>query len=147
MTLEDVIEKREKEEVLHNDIASSYEIQLTSTASKYALTEAEVMTLQHQVNQSQSELNRVNVTSKERAKRLSSTEDQVSCLQPTSEEQGIEMSIYDNDTPRNKNECENMGMKIPADVFQKESSMIFQEIPYILIYIDDILITTKTNYG
>ena len=56
--MEDVIKKRKKEEVIHNDIASSYEIQLTSTASKYALTEAEVIALQHQVSQLRSELDR-----------------------------------------------------------------------------------------
>ena len=36
-----------------------------------------------------------------------------------------------------------MGLKISADVFQRELSMLFQNMPYFLVYIDDILIITK----
>ena len=39
-----------------------------------------------------------------------------------------------------------MGSKISADVFLRELSMLFQNIPYILVYIDDILIITKGSY-
>ena len=38
------------------------------------------------------------------------------------------------------------GAKISADVFQRELSMLFQEMPYILVYIDDILVITKGSY-
>ena len=39
-----------------------------------------------------------------------------------------------------------MGLKISADVFQRELSMIFQNMPYVLVYIDDILVITKGSY-
>ena len=39
-----------------------------------------------------------------------------------------------------------MGLKILADVFQRELSVLFQDIPYILVYIDDILVITKGSY-
>ena len=39
-----------------------------------------------------------------------------------------------------------MGMKISADVFQRELSMLFQNMPYCLVYIDDILVITKGSF-
>ena len=39
-----------------------------------------------------------------------------------------------------------MGLKISADVFQRELSMLFQDMPYVLVYIDDILVITKGSY-
>ena len=39
-----------------------------------------------------------------------------------------------------------MGLKISADVFQRELSMLFQNMPYILVCIDDILVITKRSY-
>ena len=39
-----------------------------------------------------------------------------------------------------------MGLKISADVFQRELSMLFQGMLYVLVYIDDILVITKGSY-
>ena len=39
-----------------------------------------------------------------------------------------------------------MGLKISADVFQRKLSMLFQDMPYVLVYIDDILVITKDSY-
>ena len=39
-----------------------------------------------------------------------------------------------------------MGLKISADVFQRELSMLFQDMPYVLVYMDDVLIITKGSY-
>ena len=39
-----------------------------------------------------------------------------------------------------------MGLKISADVFQRELSMLFQDMPYVLVYIDNILVITKGSY-
>ena len=36
-----------------------------------------------------------------------------------------------------------MGLNISTDVFQRELSMIFQNISYILVYIDNILVTCR----
>ena len=36
-----------------------------------------------------------------------------------------------------------MKLKISEDAFQRESSVLFQNIPYVLVYIDDILVITK----
>ena len=39
-----------------------------------------------------------------------------------------------------------MGLKISADVFQQELGNQFKHLPYMLIYVDDILIITKGTY-
>ena len=39
-----------------------------------------------------------------------------------------------------------MGLKISADVFQREMSKLFEDLPYVLVYIDDLLIVTKGSY-
>ena len=39
-----------------------------------------------------------------------------------------------------------MGLKISADVFQRELGNQFKHLPYVLIYVDDILIITKGSY-
>ena len=39
-----------------------------------------------------------------------------------------------------------MGLKNSADVFQRELIILFQNIPHILVYIDDILVITKGSY-
>ena len=39
-----------------------------------------------------------------------------------------------------------MGLKTSANVFQRELSMLFQDIPYVLVCIDDILVITKGTY-
>ena len=39
-----------------------------------------------------------------------------------------------------------MGLNISADVFQRELSRLFEGIPYVLVYIDDILIITKETF-
>ena len=39
-----------------------------------------------------------------------------------------------------------MGLKISADVFQREMSKLFEDLPYVLVYIDDLLIVTKASY-
>ena len=39
-----------------------------------------------------------------------------------------------------------MGFKISADVFQRELSLLFQNMPYVLVYIDDILVITKESF-
>lgn len=39
-----------------------------------------------------------------------------------------------------------MGLKISADVFQREISKLFEDLPYVLVYIDDILMVTKESY-
>ena len=36
-----------------------------------------------------------------------------------------------------------MGLNISADVFQREISRLFEGMPYVFVYIDDILIITK----
>ena len=36
-----------------------------------------------------------------------------------------------------------IGLKILADVFQRELSMLFQTMPNVLVYIDNILVITK----
>ena len=36
-----------------------------------------------------------------------------------------------------------MGLKILVDVFHRELSSLFQNMPFVLVYIDDILIITK----
>ena len=38
-----------------------------------------------------------------------------------------------------------MGLNISTDVFQRELSMIFQNISYILVYIDNILVTCRQS--
>ena len=39
-----------------------------------------------------------------------------------------------------------MGLNISADVFQRELSRLFQGMPYVLVYIDDILVITKGTF-
>ena len=39
-----------------------------------------------------------------------------------------------------------MGLNISVDVFQRELSRLFQGIPFVLVYIDDILIITKGTF-
>ena len=39
-----------------------------------------------------------------------------------------------------------MGLKISADVFQREMSKLFEDLSYVLVYIDDLLIVTKGSY-
>ena len=39
-----------------------------------------------------------------------------------------------------------MGLNILADVFQRELSRLFQSIPFVLVYINDILIITKGKF-
>ena len=39
-----------------------------------------------------------------------------------------------------------MGLKISADVFQREMSKLFEDLPYVLVYIDDQLIVTKGSF-
>ena len=37
-------------------------------------------------------------------------------------------------------------VNISADIFQRKLSMPFQNMPYVLVYIDDILVITKRSY-
>ena len=39
-----------------------------------------------------------------------------------------------------------MGLNILADVFQRELSRLFQSMPFVLVYINDILIITKGKF-
>ena len=39
-----------------------------------------------------------------------------------------------------------MGLNISADVFQRELSRLFEGMPYVFVYIDDILIITKWTF-
>ena len=39
-----------------------------------------------------------------------------------------------------------IGLKISADVFQREMSKLFEDLPYVLVYIDDLFIVTKASY-
>ena len=39
-----------------------------------------------------------------------------------------------------------MGLKISADVFQREMSKLFEDLSYVLVYINDLLIVTKGSY-
>ena len=39
-----------------------------------------------------------------------------------------------------------MGLKISADVFQREMSKLFQNLDYVLVYIDDLLVVTKSSF-
>ena len=39
-----------------------------------------------------------------------------------------------------------MGLKISADIFQRKMSKLFEDLLYILAYIDDLLIVTKGSY-
>ena len=39
-----------------------------------------------------------------------------------------------------------MGLKISTDVFQRELGNIFQDYPFVLVYLDDLLIITKGTY-
>ena len=39
-----------------------------------------------------------------------------------------------------------MGLNISADIFQRELSRLFEGMPYVLVYINDILIITKETF-
>ena len=39
-----------------------------------------------------------------------------------------------------------VGLNISADDFQRELSRLFQKMPFVLVYIDDILIITKETF-
>ena len=39
-----------------------------------------------------------------------------------------------------------MGLKISADVFQREMTKLFSDLDFVLIYIDDILVVTKGDF-
>ena len=39
-----------------------------------------------------------------------------------------------------------IGLNISADVFQRKLSRLFQNMPFALLYIDDLLIITKGSY-
>ena len=39
-----------------------------------------------------------------------------------------------------------MGLKVSADIFQRELSSLFQDMHFVLVYIDDILVITKGSY-
>ena len=39
-----------------------------------------------------------------------------------------------------------MGLKISTDVFQRELGKLFQDYPFVLVYLDDLLIITKGTY-
>ena len=39
-----------------------------------------------------------------------------------------------------------MGLNISVDVFQRELSRLFQNMPFVLVYIDDLLIIKKGSY-
>ena len=39
-----------------------------------------------------------------------------------------------------------MGLKISADLFQREMSKLFEDLPYVLVYIDNLSIVTKASY-
>ena len=39
-----------------------------------------------------------------------------------------------------------MDLKVSADIFQRELSLLFQDMPFVLVYIDDILVITKGSY-
>ena len=39
-----------------------------------------------------------------------------------------------------------MGLKISADVFQREMSKLFADLGYVLVYIDDLLVITKGDF-
>ena len=42
--------------------------------------------------------------------------------------------------------CLPMGLKISSDVFQRELGNLFSDCPFVLVYIDDILILSKGSY-
>ena len=39
-----------------------------------------------------------------------------------------------------------MGLKISANAFQREMSRLFEDLLYVLVYIDNLLIVTKGSY-
>ena len=39
-----------------------------------------------------------------------------------------------------------MGLKISTDVFQRKLGRLFQDFPFVLVYLDDLLIITKGTY-
>ena len=39
-----------------------------------------------------------------------------------------------------------MGLTIAADVIQQETSKLFKDLPYVVVYIDYLLIVTKASY-
>ena len=58
------------------------------------------------------------------------------------------MEIFNNCIPFGKYQYMKMpmGLKISADVFQREMSKLFFDLDFVLVYIDDILIVIKGTY-